>query len=98
MKIIIDSPGGVYPVIADSVEEVETELKLLINQFCELKEPPYYFEFRGDKGHRFYDYAYYGEDGNQKPCISPEVVVAEVNDWFDLFRKKVEDFKFEDEE
>jgi hypothetical protein len=43
MKIIIDCPGGVYPVIANSVEEVETELKLLINQFCELKEPPFIY-------------------------------------------------------
>jgi len=98
MKIIIDTPGGVYPIIANSVEEVKTELESLINQFCELKEPPYYFEFRGSIYYRFYDFAYYGEDGNQKPCFSPEITIYELNDWFDDFKKKTDDFKFEDEE
>ncbi len=88
MKIIIDSPDGIYGVLAESVEEVENELRTIINQFIDMEEPPYYFEFRGDIQYMSYDFIEIDENGENH--FNKNIKILELNDWFDYFRNKVE--------
>lgn len=93
MKIIIDMPSGIYATIADSIEEVETELRSIINQFIEKNEEPEYFTFRGDIQYLFYDFVEVDDDGIFH--FDDAIKVLEVNDWFDYFREKIEKAKRE---
>lgn len=91
MKIIIDTPDGIYGTIADSIEEVEIELKSIINQFIEKNEEPEYFIFRGDIQYLFWDFVEVEDNGNFH--FNQEIKVLELNDWFDYFIEKIEKAK-----
>jgi hypothetical protein len=93
MKIIIDSPDGIYAVLGESVQEVENELRTVVNQFIDMEEPPYYFEFRNDIQYMSYDFIETDENG--KNHFNTNIKVLELDNWFDYFRSRVEKAKKE---